>query len=154
MFFERAYAIACKGKTTVETERQYGLCKILKYLLANFFKYTKLIIYETHIERDSLPDIVHPRINNVELKFISSEKEVEELKNSGYSFGIYPCLKVDKARFKAGAQMTAVFVDRELAYRNWLGLTRESALKFGPFLKHLGYEEQVSLYSFIILYLD
>lgn len=142
MFYERACDIVRKGHSLVEAEGQSGLIKVIKYIAINFFRYSKVVVYETDLTNISTSDIAVPQIENMELIIITSEDQLKKLQEKDYDFSFYPNLKVDKIRFKMGACLITIFINRDLAFKDWLALTRESVYKLGPFIKCLIYDGQ------------
>ncbi len=142
MFYERASTIVRKGRSILEEEKQTGLLKVIKYITANFFKYSKIVVYETDLRKQLDVRVPAPEIENLELEVISNEDQLNTLVEAGYDFSFYPGLKVDKSRLKTGASLIAIFIKRKLVYRSWLALTRESVFKMGPFLKAMDYDNQ------------
>jgi len=142
MFYDRGFTLFRKGINFIEAERFSGLYKILKFVTTSFLSYKKLVIYETDLTKIPDVDTTQTGIENVELRIISGEDHLSSLMKDGYDFSFYPNIKVDKYKFKLGARLVAVFVNRELVYKNWLALSKESAFALGPFLKNMDYADQ------------
>lgn len=144
MAYQRACTIVRKGQCLVEAQRKAAVLKLMKYTCKNFFRVCKVMVMETDLSQavNMNPDICTPNITNLELRIICNEDELESLVKDGYDFSFYTDIKVDRNRFRAGAHLITVFINKELAFKDWIALTRESAVKLGPFLKYIPYNGQ------------
>jgi hypothetical protein len=146
MLFHRATTLLRLLKVVLKNKGVLGFLKeIAVYLCTNFLSFRRIVIYTYRNESGNVisPDVVTPRLQQLELMTIPDEISLEKAKREGYSFSFYTNLEADKTKFKHGAVLLGVFVNKEMAYKGWLAFSSEPAFSLAPYLNQIGYNNEI-----------
>jgi hypothetical protein len=100
------------------------------------------VVYDINFTSLPSTESLKPKLENVETHFILSIEHLERLMKEGYDFDFYSDLDIDKNMLNNGAILVGVFVNKEMAYRGWLALNKESAYMLAPYLSKIEFVDQ------------
>jgi hypothetical protein len=146
-FINSTISLIKQGKNTLN---EYGLAVFIKRLfilcIATLFRYQKTVIYEN----DGLsqpPDTSGVKLQNIELLVISSSSQLVRLFQDGYKSSFYFNINAEREWLNNGALLFGAFLDKEMVHKSWVAASRESAQKLTPYIKTIGYSDEVMIDS-------
>jgi hypothetical protein len=115
----------------------YMLKESIRFLACNIFKIRRLLIYENSLNNIPLPDSLKPNIENLELYFITSIKELEDLISKGYDFSFYTNIDYDKEMLTQNIVLLAVFLRKDMAFKSWVAIDNQKPKPIAKFLNYI-----------------
>lgn len=102
------------------------------FVVRSFFSYGNYYIYEKTLN-DANELQFTPKIQNCNLKILSTPEEVDELIAEGFHINAYLAISETKARISRRAILFCVFVGKELAHRSWVTMSNETRMDMLPY---------------------
>ncbi len=128
-------ALAKKAKDILQTEGIAVLIKQSFFFLIRI-EYETLLLYENTLEERIETDFM-PKIRNFTFKIISSNKQAEELTNSGIE--LPENFTLATARLKQGAIAFCFVINGELAHIGWVAMTQKAKDSVDPYPYHVDF---------------
>lgn len=106
--------------------------RVPKFLYSASFEYQRFYLYELHIgEKRNQADYM-PKIENFTFKIIETTQQLDELNNGDFNLSLMDIVEA-RWRLIKGAVTLLIFVDNELAYRGWIGMTENAKSVFNHY---------------------
>lgn len=113
-----------RGKKSIGEK---GPLLFLKHL---FLHHIIHCIYENNLNGPLFPC----RVNDAQLKIISSTREFDYLLEKGFDFKAFPIdIQQYKTRLERGAVLFCLLINGDVAHTNWVGFNEEAFHDFYPF---------------------
>ncbi len=128
MFSDRVDVLFRRAKEILQRE---GFLSFIRqaflFLVKFFFSYGNYYLYEKTLNDADEVEFT-PKIQNCNLRIISTPEQIDELIAEGFDFSSYSSIENLKNGLSKGAILFCVFIGRELAHTSWCAMSNATAI--------------------------